>query len=324
VRRRVLLAALAVIASMPARPQPAGDIGCVGVLLPGSRRDRDEPMVVFREALRQRGYTDGGNVRLLVQSAEGDAARIPDLAREVAAAGCRVVVTAGTAAARAVREVLPATPIVLAGSADPVTMGFAKSLARPGGTITGISVLGPEFLGKQIELLAEIHPGIRRIVALLNAANPGNAQFRAALLEHGRALGITVHVREVDGSDALPAALAWASEIGAEGLLVITDPMFVVHRHTIFETATALRLPSVGSNLLYARAGALVSYAPNPTAIMQGAARYVADILGGTDPGELPIAHPTAFEMLVNERTARQLGLKLPAALLARADEVIE
>jgi putative tryptophan/tyrosine transport system substrate-binding protein len=310
------------MAGMPVRAQPTGGIGCVGVLLPDSRRD--DQMQVFRETLRQHGYDDGGNIRVLVQSAEGDAARVPELARGIAAAACRVVVTAGTTAARAVREALPATPIVLAGSADPVAMGFAKTLARPGGTITGISVLGPEFLGKQIELLSDIKPGIRRIAALLNAANPGNGQFRASLLEHGRALGITVEVREVDGADALPAALGWASEIGAEGLFVITDPMFVAHRHTIFETAAALRVPSVGGNLLYAHAGAVVGYAPSPAAIMQGAARYVADILGGADPGELPIVHPTAFEMLVNLRTVQRLGLELPAAILARADEVIE
>jgi putative ABC transport system substrate-binding protein len=278
----------------------------------------------LRDDLRRRGFIDGQNVQLLVRFADGNPDRYADLARELAAAGSRMIITSGTTAVTAVQSAAPAIPIVMAGSADPVAMGLARSLARPGGNITGVSIMGAEMIGKRIELLKDALPSARAFAAFLQGANPGNDTFRRALDDAGRALGVRIHARDINSPEEIEAAFDWASQLRVDGVFLIEDPMFASHRETIFRIATARRLPTVAGTVLYSRAGALVAYSINNAILARDTARYIAEILRGANPGELAIEQPTAFYVVINLKTAKALGITIPESLLARADEVIE
>lgn len=323
-RRAMVLALPAALASKPGVAQRPDGVPVVGVLLVGNEQASRLLIVPIREGLQANGLIEGVTVHLAVRYADGDANRLAPLAHELAAAGSRLIVTAGTTAVRAVQAALPSMPIVMAGSADPVVMGFAQSLARPGGKITGISILGSELIGKRIELLKELVPAAKTLAALLNASNPGNEVFRRALATAAQALQVEIQVREARTLEEINAALSWAARLPAGGVFVIEDPVFGQHREAIFRTALAERLPTVSGPVEFARAGALAVYAPDYGAIRRESGRYVAAILRGADPGDLPIAQPTKFFLVINLKTARALGLTVSPTLLARADEVIE
>ncbi len=323
-RRALALVLPAVVASKPACAQRPDRVPIVGALFLGSEKSETLPLEAMREGLRSNGLREGVTVHLVVRYADGDPDRLAPLARELAAAGSRLIVTAGTTSVSAVQSALPSMPIVMAGSADPVEMGFAHSLARPGGKITGISIFGSELIGKRIELLVELVPTTKTFAALVHAANPGRERFRRALDMAARALKVEIHMREVRTLEEITGALAWAARLPAGGLYLIEDPVFTQHQETIFRTALAERLPTVSGPVGFARAGALAVYALDNRAIRQESARYIAAILGGADPGELPIAQPTKFSLVINLKTAKALGLTVPSMLLALADEVIE
>jgi putative tryptophan/tyrosine transport system substrate-binding protein len=304
--------------------QPADNRPVVGYLVPGERSAATSDWVEwFRDGLRRRGFFDGENIRIVLRFSDGDPDRLSELARELAAAGSQLIVTRGTTAVRAAELAVPTLPIVTAGSADPVAMGFAKSLARPGGRITGVSILGAEMIGKRMELLKEAVPAARRIVAFLQAANPGNAAFRDALKASADALDVQLQIREIREPGELEEAFEWAAREG-DGVFLIEDPMFFRHRQVLLQIAARRRLPVITGNAEYARAGALAVYAIDDQTAAHEAARLVAEILRGANPAELPIAQPTRFRLVINLRTARALGIEIPLALLVRTDEVIE
>ena len=278
----------------------------------------------FRDGLRDNGLIDGVNVRVLVRFADNNPDRLADLAHELAQAGSRLIVTSGTTAVRAAHTSLPAMPVVMAGSADPVEVGFAQSLARPGGRITGISIMGGLLLGKQIELLKELLPSAKAFAAFLHAANPGNEVFRRGLASAGRSLNVEMHFRDIHSPDGLADAFEWASQVSADAVFVIADPVFHAHRSTIGQLAESKRLPWVGNLLQYAHAGAVAAYAFNMMRLARDSARYAALILRGADPAEIPIEQPTRFYLVVNLKAAKALGISIPPSLLASADEVIE
>ena len=202
IRRRSFLA-LPLLLGAAAQAQGGREPPAIGLLLPGAPLDRTLPL--FREGLRQNGLEDGRNVRVLIREAKGDdPAQVASLARELADAGSRLVVTGGTTAVEATRRALPDMPIVLMGSADPVALGFARSLAKPGGRVTGISIMGPELFGKHIQLLREALPNARRLAALLNRANPGNGLFRERLEHYAQGDGATIAVHEVGPRESSP------------------------------------------------------------------------------------------------------------------------
>jgi putative tryptophan/tyrosine transport system substrate-binding protein len=293
----------------------------VGVL----RLDDERNFVEWlRQGLRDNGFTDGFNVRVVSRFADADPARLPQLARDLAALGSRVIVATGTTAVAAVHSAAPTIPLVMAGSADPVAMGFAQSLARPGGRITGISILGAEMIGKHIELLKELVPAARAFAALLQNANPGNPRFREAFAAAGRSLAVEIQIREIAIADELADAFAWAQRPPMDGVYVIQDPIFLKSRLTLAKLAEAARLPLVAGNAEYVRAGALAAYGLDQPALWRQSGRHVAQILGGADPANMPIEQPTKFELVINRKTAAALGLEIPPSLLARADEVIE
>lgn len=278
----------------------------------------------LRDGLGKFGLIDGSTVRLVTRYAGAKPERLADLGRELAAQGSRVIVTSGTTAVDAAHRAAPDLPIVMAGSADPELMGFARSLARPGGRITGISIRGGEILGKQLELLKEAVPAARTFVVFVHVSNPGNPEFRKSLGNVSQALGVRIDIRDIRSVDEFPAAFDWAVQQSADGALVLQDPSFDTHRETIFRLALEHRLPTVTGNAQTARAGALLAYALDFVDVWRQSARYVSEILRGADPAQLPIEQATAYQVVVNLKTGRILGLTLPPSLLARADEVIE
>ncbi len=328
-RRRTILAGAAActveLPSMSAFAQPRNDLPLVGILQLGAAEPLAGWVEAVRRGLAQYGLVDGKTMRLAIRHADNDTRRLVGLARELAALGSRVIVTQGTTSVRAAQSGAPAVPIVMAPSADPVGAGFARSLARPGGNITGIGTIGPEIIGKRIEILKEALPAARSFAALLQAANPANARWRPVLDDAGRALGVRIHVREVSASGDFAAAFDWAADLKVDGVFLISDPMFDANIDAIASLALARRLPTIaGGTGSLSRAGALLSYAQEIDAILNRAGYYVAEILRGVDPGTLPIEQPTVFRLAINMRTARALGLTIPPSLLARADEVIE
>ena len=324
-RRRDALPILLAAVAWPAvaRAREAGEPPIVGVLFPtppsGGEYER-----AIRDGLQDQGLVDGRDMRLLVRFSASGVQGVPDLARDLAAAGCRLIVTMGTPAVSAAHAAVPRMPIVMAGSADPVAMGLAQSLARPGGVITGVSILGADFIAKQVELLRELLPSAASFVAILHGANPGNPIFRRALETAGRAQGVAVEIREVRAIGDFVEIFAWAARQSAGGIFLIADAMFTQNRETIFALAAANRLPVVAADAIYVRAGAIAAYSVDLIAVARASARYVARILGGADPAELPIEQPAKLTLVLNAKTAAAAGVSVPPSLLARADEVIE
>jgi putative ABC transport system substrate-binding protein len=267
----------------------------VGVLLLGNEESFRDSLDAIRDGLRLNGLVDGVTVRLVVRYADGDPDRLAPLARELAGGACRLIVTTGTTSVRAVQATLPDMPIVMAGSADPVEQGFARSLARPGGKITGVSILGSELLGKRMELPKDLVPTAKTLAALLHAANPGNDVFRRAFATAAQSLNVDIKVREARTLDEVRDALASSARLPAGGVYVNEDPVFLQHRNAIFRAALAERLPTLSGGIAYVGAGALAAYAWDIQEVRRQAARYIAAILRGVDPGELPITQPTKF-----------------------------
>jgi putative tryptophan/tyrosine transport system substrate-binding protein len=296
----------------------------IGILLLQSEESAAGRIAAFREGLQLNGLFDGANLDVIVRYVDGNLERLAGFARELAAAGTRAIVTTGTTSVSAVHAAVPAVPIVMAGSADPVAMGFAQSLARPGGNITGVSILGADLIGKRIELLKELVPSARALAVVLQTTNPGNAHFHAAAATAARSLNVEVHVREVGTPGAIDDVFSWAVRESISGVFLIEDPMFVTHRDAIFAAALNLGLPIVTGFVEMVRAGALAGYGVDITSIYRDCGQYVAEILRGADPGSLPIRQPTKFMLSINVKTANALGLVVPESLLARADEVIE
>jgi len=302
----------------------SNDKPTVGVLGYASEAASRPYVEGLRDGLGKYGLIDGSTMRLAARYADARPELLGDLARELKTQGSRVIVTAGTTAVNAAHLSVPDLPIVMAGSADPELMGFARSLARPSGRITGISIRGAEILGKQLQLLKEAVPAARTFAVFLQASNPGNPEFRKAFGNVSQALGVRIDARDIRAVEEFPAAFDWAVQQSADGALVLQDPSFDTHRETIFRLALEHRMPTATGNAQTARAGALLAYALDFVDVWRQSARYVSEILRGADPALLPIEQATAFKVLVNMKTARALGLTLPLSLLARADEVIE
>ena len=222
---------------------------------------------------------------------------------------------------RAVREATLTTPIIMAGAGDPVGTRLIQSLARPAGNITGLSLIGEELVTKGLSLLKEAVPRLRRVGVLMNATNPANDFFYGKLRAGARVSGIEIRRGDVHGADQLEAVIG---ALGVDGVFVLADPMFRVHRHRIADGLLRRRMPLGGADPALTRAGGLLSYSPDFVAIWGRSADYVVRILRGAVPGELPVEQPTKFELVINLKTAKALGLTIPPSLLQRADQVIE
>ena len=307
---------------LAARAQQRERMARIGVLWPGAPPDKwDE---AFRQGLRAHGYVEGRNILLEYRWAEGNQERFPILAQELARLPLDVIVTLSARAILAVKEATTSIPIVFAGTSDPVRTGFAASLARPGGNLTGLSLMAPDLAGKRLELIKSVVPGASRIAMLWNASDQG----MAIRVEQAQLAAPAVHVTllspELRTLADLESAFVTLTRDRPDALLVFVDPFTVAHRRRIIDFAAANRLPAIYEDRVFLDAGGLMSYGPSIEDICRRAATYVDKILKGAKPGDPPIEQPTKFELIINLKTAEALGLNVPSKLLAAADEVID
>jgi putative tryptophan/tyrosine transport system substrate-binding protein len=277
----------------------------------------------FRQGLRQLGYAEGKDIVIESRSADGKLDRLNELAAELVRLKVDVIVTRGPGATRAAKAATTTIPIVMTEDTDPVANGFVASLARPGGNITGLSNLSPETSGKQLELLKEIVPKLSRVAVLSSSTVPGQA---LQLREIGLAAGpMTVQLQSLDvlGPNDIEAAFRAASNQRAEALIVFGGGILAAQRTRILDHVVKNRLPAIYSAQQYVDAGGLMSYGVNVTDLNRRAATYVDRILKGAKPADLPIEQPKKFELVINVKTAKQIGLTIPPNVLARADRVI-
>jgi putative ABC transport system substrate-binding protein len=296
----------------------------IGCLVSGSQDSHGQFVNAFRQALGQLGYVEGRDFMLDLRWAEGRVERLPALADELARLAPDVVVTAIAAAAIAAKQAMPTIPIVSASLSDPIGLGLVASHNRPGGNVTGILITVDGLVGKQLELAREIVPGASRIGMLVNMRNPSNAVQRRDAEAAAPALGIDLVPVDVRSPEDVDAAFQTLTRERSAFVLVLADLIFVTGRRRIAEMAIAARLPTMYGLREFAEAGGLVSYGIDVRENWRRAAYFVDRILKGEKPADLPVELPTKFELVINLKTAKALGLTVPPALLARADEVIE
>jgi ABC-type uncharacterized transport system substrate-binding protein len=327
-RRRefITLIGSAVVAwPLIARAQQPGKMHQIGYLGVSSPSMEPHYVEAFRQKLRDLGHVEGKNIAIEYRWAEGQDDRLPNLATELVRLNPDAIVTTGTPGAVAAIQATKTIPIVMATAADPVGSGLVASLARPGGNVTGFTILGPELEGKRLELLKQAVPGLSRLAVLWNPNNPGIVPYFETVRNAGRALQISVDpVVEVRRSDELDNAFTAIAGARPHALVVIADRFLLAHRKQIVEFASVKRLPTMYPYREYVDAGGLISYAPSNIELFRGAATYVDKILKGAKPGDLPIQEPTKFELVINLKTAKALGLDVPLHLQQLANEMIE
>ena len=282
----------------------------------------------FRQGLRDRGYIEGRNVVIEYRDAEGKLDRLPALAAELVARKVDVIVAAGgTPAALAAKHATGALPIVFTAAADPVTDGLVPSLARPGGNVTGLSLLIPDLVGKRLEQFKQAVPGISHVAMLWQPGGLGE-QTETDTLKGAevaaRALGLQLQFVEARGPVDFERAFSDMARARADALTVLPSPTFLYERRHLVDLAAKNRLPTLFAFREYVDTGGLMSYGPDIADMYRRAATYVDKILKGAHPGDLPIEQPIKFELVINLRTAKVLGLTIPPSLLQRADQVIE
>ena len=298
----------------------------VGYLTAGSQSDqgRQRRFEAFRQALRDLGYVEGQSIAFEFQWADGQYDRLPALGADLARSKVNVIVAVGGAAARAAQQATRTIPIVMVAVNDPVGSGLIPSLAHPGGNVTGTSLMAPDLVGKQFQVLKEMVPKVSRVALLKNPGNPASAPQLREAEAAARALGMRLQILEARGSDDIDRAFAAMTRDRANALVVLTDAIFTNQRRQIAELATERRLPAVYGHLEHAEAGGLLAFSANLFDLERRAAVYVDKILKGAKPGDLPVEQPTKLELVVNLRAAKAIGLAVPPSLLQRADRVID
>jgi putative tryptophan/tyrosine transport system substrate-binding protein len=317
----------ALSAPLAADAQPAGKAPRVGYLYAGSRSapGAQGRLDIFRQGLRDLGYVEGRNVVFEYRDAEGRYDRLPDLAADLARLKVDVIVAVPTAAAVAAKNASETIPIVMIGVGDPVGLGLIASLARPGGNVTGLSYsVGMGTFGKELGLLNEAVPKVRRVAILSNPANPVQPLAIRDVKVAARSLGVQLQLLEARGATEFDGAFAAMAKERVGALLAVADSMFLLHGARLADLAARSRLPAAYGYRETVEAGGLMSYGPSLPDLWRRAAGYVDKILKGAKPGDLPVEQPTKFELVINLKTAKALGLTVPPSLLARADEVIE
>jgi putative tryptophan/tyrosine transport system substrate-binding protein len=296
----------------------------VGVLLALPQAAIADRIQAYQEGLRELGYFEGKTIRMDYRSADGKFDRLSDLARELVRLKVNVIVTGGPTATRPAKEATTEIPIVMAQDTDPVGNGFVASLARPAGNITGLSNYHPELSGKQLELLKEIIPRLARVAIVGNSNEPGNAQALKETEVAARALGLQPYYFDARDAKAIETVLRSASKERADAVLVLSSPIATSHRKELAEIAAKSRIPAMYQVSESVEAGGLMTYGVSTADLWRRAAIYVDKILKGRKPAELPVEQPTKFELVINLKTAKQIGLAVPQSVLARADKVIK
>ena len=325
-RRTFVAASLGLLAApLAAEAQQLAKVPQVGFLGPRSRADGAPFVDALLHGLGELGWTDGKNIAIVYRFAEGRLDRLPALAAELVRLQVDLILAASTPPAVAAKNATSTIPIVMATSADPVELGLVASLARPGGNVTGLSFsVGLDIVGKELELLKETVPNVRRVAVLSNPANPGNVLAITTVKTRARSLGVQLQLLEARGPNDFEGAFASMARERAGALLVVPDGVFGLHRAQLQDFTAKSRLPAMYGLREHPEAGGLMSYAVDLRDSFRRSATYVDKILKGAKPGDLPIQQPTKFELVINLKTAKALGLTIPPAVLARADEIIQ
>jgi putative ABC transport system substrate-binding protein len=319
----VALALVLLLAPLTAATQPVSKVRRIGFLWNSSPSLTHHWLEAFRHGLRERGYVEGKDVTIEHRYAEGNPDLLPGLAAELVGLKVEVIVTSGWQAIQAVKHATSTIPVVMAVSGDPVETGFVTNLARPGENLTGLSLFAPELSGKRLELLKEAVPAISHIAVLANPANPVTAAQMRETHRAAQALQVQLHLVEVRGPDDLDNAFSAIRSMRADALMLLLEPMFNSQRARLVELTATSRLPAMYAFREDAEAGALMAYGPSFPDMFRRAATYVDKILKGAKPADLPVEQPMKFELVINLKTAKALGLTMPPSILLQADEVI-
>jgi ABC-type uncharacterized transport system substrate-binding protein len=310
-----------------AAAQPAVKVPRVGYLALGSPHSdplRQRQLEAFRQGLRELGYVEGQNIAIESRWAELKHDRLPALAADLVRSKVDVIVVVSGAATQATQQATRTIPIVMSLVNDPVGSGLVASLARPGGNVTGLTVMTPDLAGKQFQLLKEVVPKVSRVAFLTNPDNPASARFVREAEAAARALGVRLQTLEARDPQEIDSAFTAMTRERAGALLILPDGVFLSQRRQIAELAVKRRLPTVFHATEYAEAGGLVVYGANFLDLQRRAATYVDKILKGAKPADLPVEQPTKYDFVINLKTAKALGLTIPQTLLQRADQVID
>ncbi len=323
VRAALILVVVFLAAPLGLEAQPTTRVRVIGVV---SATSPEIAWVdVFRQGLRGLGYVEGRDIRIEQRFAAGRPERFPDLIAEMVHLKVDILVVASAPGALAAKRATTSIPIVFLGVGDPVAQGVVPSFARPGGNITGLSLaFGERFAGKWVELLREAVPGVSHVAAMLSSSNPGNVTYRKEIQQSAKVLGVKLELFSVSDREQLDAVFKAIIASRATAVIVAAAPLFSVHLPQLVEFAARNRLPAMYFFREYVEAGGLMAYGPSLTDSWQRAAIYVDKILKGAKPADLPVEQPTKFELVINMKTAKALGLTIPPSLLLRADQVIE
>lgn len=316
-RQFVLATGALIVAPLLAKAQPARRPYRVGILATESGED-------YQQSLRDLGYVPGRDIVFIVRLIRGQAQRLDEFAADLVREKVDVIVAPTPAAVLSAKRATATIPIVMVHTPDPVQLGLVASLAKPGGNVTGTTTLSTDLSIKQLELVNNLIPGLSRVAIVVNPGNPWHPVAAPGLLAWGRTLRQSVQVVEVRAADDFDGAFRAMQAQSAQAALILADPLTYAHRRRLAELAMKDRLPVVGSLREFAEAGFLMSYWADGSEIVRSTARYVDRILKGARPESLPIEQPTKFELVINLKTAKALGLSVPQSMLVRADRVIE
>jgi putative ABC transport system substrate-binding protein len=324
----VLLAFLSAPASFVSGPvgdahaqqQPAGKVYRIGFLSQG--QPPKALLEALQEGLRERGYAEGRNLVWELRSTDGNLDQLPQFAEELVRLKVDVILARSSSGAMAAKRATTSIPIVFFVVYAPVEIGLVASLGHPGGNITGVAINVEDMVAKRVELLKELVPTLKRVAMLSHPPHPTNALQLQGGMAAARTLGVQFEAVPVRGADDFASALKALR--GVDGVLNADTPLFVTHRARLVDAVAGNRLPAIYPHRIYVEAGGLMSYAPNTLDLWRRAAAYVDKILKGAKPGDLPVEQPTTFELVINNRTAKAIGLTIPPSLVSRADQIIE
>ena len=304
--------------------QPPAKVWRVGFLTPGTTPSAVTRMAALRSGLRVLGYVEGTNLLIDFRAAEGKRERLPELAAELVALKPDVIVTMANYPGEAVKRATSSIPIVMAASVAPVETGLIASLARPGGNLTGLTLMSADIAGKWLQIARELRPGARRVGVMMLRLTPGNSPVLEALQLNAQQIKVDLIVPPIKEAADIPGALAQMRREGAQAVIVQLNPVNYDQRALIVETAAQLKLPAVYESSDFADLGGLVSYGSNFIDMFRQSATYIDKIFKGAKPGDLPMVQPTTFDFVVNLKTAKALGIKVPQSILIQATRVIE